>query len=51
MIYYKGFGVKYDELALDYKIVIAEQVEVVDRFSSLSYVFDWIDSLDLTGEL
>lgn len=51
MIYYKGFGVKYDELALDYKILIADKVEVVDRFSSLSYVYDFIDSLDLNGRL
>lgn len=52
MLYYKGFGVIYDEVAKDYMIKIGPDVAAFEeRFSCMSYVYDFIDSLELKGEL
>ncbi len=51
MLYYKGLGIAYDDLAKDYKLLLGEEVELKERFSSLSYVYDFVDSLTLVGAL
>ncbi len=47
MLYYKGLGIKYDELSQDFELLFDDKIALVERFSSLSYVYDYIDSLEL----
>ncbi len=48
---YKDFSVTYDELAKDYCISLVPGIELSERFSCLSYVYNFIDQLYLQGAL
>ena len=45
MLFYKGFGIRFDELAKDYEVLAGNGVSLTERFGNLSYVYDMIDLL------
>lgn len=45
MMYYRGFGVEFDTNAQDYRLFLGTAVELKERFSSLSYVYNYIDTV------
>ncbi len=45
MLYYKNFGIKYDEDAKDYVLFIVPGMLFSERFSSISYAYNYIDLL------